>query len=62
MPAHHRFHPYELQSIAFVLSMVPCFAAMFLAFAGRHLEAVQRLRKPRTVAAFAGLGVPARRS
>ena len=52
MPAHHRFHPYELQSIAFMITMIPCFAAMFLAFAGRHVEALQRARKPASVAAL----------
>ncbi|GAC1504880.1 MAG: hypothetical protein NVS1B14_10570 [Vulcanimicrobiaceae bacterium] len=54
MPAHHRFHPYEIQSAAFMISMIPCFAAMFLAFAGRHVEELQRSLRPASVAALQG--------
>ncbi len=50
MPAHHRFHPYEIQTIALFLSFVPCLAAMVLAFAGRHLDELRRSRKPASVA------------
>lgn len=46
MPAHHRFHPYEIQLIALYVSFIPCFAAIFLAFAGQRLEAVRRRSKP----------------
>lgn len=49
MPAHHRFHPYELQLIALYFSFIPCFAAMFLVFAGQRLEAARRLGKPATL-------------
>jgi len=49
MPAHHRFHPYEIQTIALYVSMLPCFAAIVLAFAGHHLEALRRSRKPTMV-------------
>lgn len=50
MPAHHRFHPIEIQTIALFVSFIPCFAAIFLAFAGHHLEALRRARKPATIA------------
>ncbi|MDP9017554.1 MAG: hypothetical protein M3N19_04475 [Candidatus Eremiobacteraeota bacterium] len=46
MPAHHRFHPYEIQTIALFISFIPCFAAIFLAFGARHLEALRRKRLP----------------
>ena len=49
MPAHHRFHPIEIQTIALLFSFLPCFAAIFLAFAGQHLEALRRARKPATM-------------
>ncbi len=46
MPAHHRFHSYEIQTIALFVSFIPCFAAIFLAFTATHLEALRRSRKP----------------
>lgn len=49
MPAHHRFHPYEVQTIALYLSLLPCFAAMLLAFGSRHLERARRSRMPATL-------------
>ena len=49
MPAHHRFHPYEMQVIALYVSFIPGVAAVFLAFASRSLEAMRRSRKPATI-------------
>ena len=46
MPAHHRFHPYEVQTIALYFSLLPGFAAMTLAFGSRFLEKTRRARKP----------------
>jgi hypothetical protein len=49
MPAHHRFHPYEIQLIALYVSLLPCLAAIFLAFAGQRLESIHRRGKPPAV-------------
>ena len=49
MPAHHRFHPYEVQLIALYFSFIPSLAAIFLAFAGQRLEAIRRRGKPATL-------------
>ncbi|MBV8244604.1 MAG: hypothetical protein JOZ38_01650 [Candidatus Eremiobacteraeota bacterium] len=47
MGAHQRIHPYDLQTLALFVAFVPCFLAMFLAFAGRHVEELGRLmRRP----------------
>lgn len=46
MPAQHRFHPIEIQTIALFLSFVPCVAAILLAFTARHIEALRRTRRP----------------
>jgi|GEM_PF-3642726 len=48
MPAHHRFHPFELKLIALYVSFIPCFAAIFLAFAGQRLDSARRRSKPAT--------------
>lgn len=53
MPAHHRFHPYEIQTIALFLTFIPAFMAIFLAFAGSHLEALRRSRLPAMVGRWA---------
>ena len=50
MPAHHRFHPIEIQTIALFVSFIPCLLAIFLAFAGQHLEALRRASKPAAIA------------
>ncbi|GAC1654919.1 MAG: hypothetical protein NVS9B12_05760 [Vulcanimicrobiaceae bacterium] len=48
MPAYHRFHPIEIQTLALFLSFIPCVAAIFLAFTARHLEALRRQSTPVT--------------
>ena len=50
MPAHHRFHPYEIQVLWLFLSLAPFVAAIFFAYTARHIEAIRRGRKPVTVA------------
>jgi hypothetical protein len=49
MPAHHRFHPYEIQAIAFYFSLLPGIAAAALAFGTSRLEKARRARKPATL-------------
>lgn len=46
MPSHHRFHPIEIQTIAFFLSLVPVFVLFALMTVGRFWEARRRARKP----------------
>lgn len=46
MPSHHRFHPMELQTIAFFLSLIPAFAIFAMIIAGRHWETRRRARRP----------------
>lgn len=46
MPAYHRFHPIEIQTIALFLSFVPCAAAVFLACTAHHIEALRRTERP----------------
>ena len=49
VPAHHRFHPYEIQTIALYFSLLPGIAAVTLAFGSRFLEKARRARKPARV-------------
>ncbi|HEY8312971.1 MAG TPA: hypothetical protein VIG51_02250 [Candidatus Baltobacteraceae bacterium] len=46
MPAHHHLHPYALQTIALVLSLIPFFLLAGLMFAASFLEGRRRSRKP----------------
>ena len=46
MPAHHRFHPYEIQNAALMLSLLWPSVAIFLACTAKRLEALTRGRKP----------------
>ncbi|MGZ3508166.1 MAG: hypothetical protein ACXWNJ_07135 [Vulcanimicrobiaceae bacterium] len=46
MPAHHRFHPYEIQTLAFFLSLLPFFALTAIMFAARIFGNRDRARKP----------------
>ncbi len=38
MPATHRFHPYEVQLVAFALALLPVIAAMVLVACGRFVQ------------------------
>ncbi len=46
MPSHHRFHPMELQTIAFFLSLIPGIALFAMMTVGRRWESLRRARKP----------------
>ena len=46
MPSHHRFHPMELQTIAFFISLIPALALFAMMTLGRHWETRRRSRRP----------------
>ena len=46
MPSHHRFHPIELQTVAFFISLIPALLLFGMMTLGRYWESLRRARKP----------------
>ena len=46
MPSHHRFHPIEIQTVAFFLSLTPALVLFALMTVGRFWDARRRALRP----------------